>query len=543
MFRSLQVQIPASDSSASPQTPLLGPGSSGVPEGAAADVLGGVQGTADPVAGAPWTPRPVGEAADGAEEDAAAAPEEPLAPEAAVEAYIDSAVEAIQSGDLDRIREWLLELASSPALWLDGGLIALAVVLAKFGFAFYEKGKFPRVSAFFGRVPTRRPLSVYRILLLLVTWALVLVAELSGLFAPLLRTFSLILTIFIFTTLPSKLLRWKSWMSVVSTTVFVIAALHIVGLLDETVELLDRIAIDLGDWRLSLLGLGLGMIIFLLLFLLADFLSSRLSRRLERVRDVPSNVTVLISKSVRVVLFVVAALVTMNVMGIKITTLAFFGGALGLGLGFGLQKVVSNFVSGVILLLDRSIKPGDVIEIKDTYGWINSLNLRYVSVVTRDNKEHLIPNEDLITHSVVNWSFSDRFIRVRAPFGISYGSDPRLAMSLALECARSNPRVLKEPEPKCNLIQFGDSSVDLELRFWLDDPQKGVGNIRSEILLAIWDAFHEHGVEFPFPQRDVHLRLPENADPGGLLTQIRSDRKPKSQERDGEADASTDGGR
>jgi len=196
----------------------------------------------------------------------------------------------------------------------------------------------------------------------------------------------------------------------------------------------------------------------------------------------------------------------MSTIGLDLSSFALLGGARGVGIGFGLQKVVSNLVSGLILLLDRSIKPGDVIEIDNTYGWINSLRARYASIITRDGKEHLIPNEDLITNRVVNWSFSDKNIRVRVPLGISYDSDPRKAMELCVEAARSSGRVLNDPEPRCLLTEFGDNSVNLELRFWINDPSNGVGNARSEVLLSIWDKFKEAGISIPFPQRDLHLR-------------------------------------
>ena len=182
------------------------------------------------------------------------------------------------------------------------------------------------------------------------------------------------------------------------------------------------------------------------------------------------------------------------------------GGAVGVGIGFGLQKVVSNLVSGLILLIDRSIKPGDVIEIEGTYGWINSLRARYASVITRDGKEHLIPNEDLITNRVINWSFSDRNVRVRVPIGISYDSNPRLAIELCLQAAKLTSRTLMDPEPKCLLTGFGDNSIDLELRFWIDDPSNGVGNVRSAVLLSIWDKFNENNIEIPYPQRDIRIR-------------------------------------
>ena len=214
----------------------------------------------------------------------------------------------------------------------------------------------------------------------------------------------------------------------------------------------------------------------------------------------------LLGKILRSLLVFISFVIALSTIGLDLTSFALLGGAVGVGIGFGLQKVVSNLVSGLILLIDRSIKPGDVIEIEGTYGWINSLRARYASVITRDGKEHLIPNEDLITNRVINWSFSDRNVRVRVPVGISYDSNPRLAIELCLQAAKSTSRTLMDPEPKCLLTGFGDNSIDLELRFWIDDPSNGVGNVRSAVLLSIWDKFNENNIEIPYPQRDVRIR-------------------------------------
>jgi small-conductance mechanosensitive channel len=178
------------------------------------------------------------------------------------------------------------------------------------------------------------------------------------------------------------------------------------------------------------------------------------------------------------------------------------------GLGFGLQKVVSNLVSGIIILLDKSIKPGDVISLGDTFGWINTLGARYASVVTRDGKEYLIPNEDLITNQVVNWSHSDAYVRLDIHFGTSYTDDPHKVRQLAIDAAKSVDRVLSHKAPVCHIVGFGDSSVEYVLRFWIEDPTGGLTNIRGNVFLALWDTFHEHGISIPFPQREVRM-LPE----------------------------------
>ena len=180
-------------------------------------------------------------------------------------------------------------------------------------------------------------------------------------------------------------------------------------------------------------------------------------------------------------------------------------GAIGVGLGFGLQKVVSNLVSGVIILLDKSIKPGDVISIGETFGWINALGARYVSITTRDGREYLVPNEDLITGQVVNWSHSNDFVRLDISFGTSYADSPHDVRRLAIEAAATCDRVLASRPPVCHIVNFGDSSVDYILRFWITDPTGGLTNIRGNVYLALWDTFHENGISIPFPQREVRL--------------------------------------
>ena len=371
----------------------------------------------------------------------------------------------------------------------------------------FAAGKLPTLAELGKKLSPKKKLNPFRIILTLTCWSLLLAANANGHDSPFLRAFTLIVTLFVLIHLPSKFIEWKSWMRFISTAIFCIATLHVIGKLDDVAAFLDRIPVELGSVNLTVLGIIKGLITLALLLWLASFISRVFSSKIDTVSDLPPNVKVLMRKGIRLGLYIAAFLITLGVAGIKLTALAFFGGALGLGIGFGLQKVFSNLVSGIILLLDKSIKPGDVIEIGDTYGWINSLNLRYASVITRDNKEHLIPNENLITNPVINWSYSTSLVRVRAPFGISYQSDLRLAMKLAEECAAANARSVDYPAPRCNLMGFGDSSINLELRFSIKDPHNGIGRIRSEILLDIWDRFAENDIEFPFPQRDVNLNL------------------------------------
>ena len=281
--------------------------------------------------------------------------------------------------------------------------------------------------------------------------------------------------------------------------------LRILGVTDEAETLLDSASINLGEMRLSLWLVIQGVFILGLFFFVARFVSQTTAARIENSKDISPSMRVLVVKVLQAVLYAFALFAGLSAVGFDLTGLAFLSGAIGLGLGFGLQKVVSNLVSGVIILLDKSIKPGDVISLGDTFGWINSLGARYVSVVTRDGKEYLIPNEDLITGQVVNWSHSNEFVRLDIFFGTSYTDDPHKVRALAIEAAKGCERVLSYRAPVCHIVGFGDSSVDYILRFWIRDPTGGLTNIRGNVYLALWDAFKEHGISIPFPQREVKL--------------------------------------
>jgi small-conductance mechanosensitive channel len=198
--------------------------------------------------------------------------------------------------------------------------------------------------------------------------------------------------------------------------------------------------------------------------------------------------------------------VVLHYMGLDLTVFALFSGAVGLGIGFGLQKVFANLISGFIILADKSVKPGDVIKVGDTYGWINFLGSRFVSVISRDGMEHLIPNENLITGEVVNWSFSNNLIRIHLPVGVSYQTDLEKARDLMLAVAARTMRILEDPLPVCLFMGFGDNAINLELRVWINDPQNGVNRAKSDLYWAIWKEFKTHGIEIPYPQRDVYMR-------------------------------------
>ena len=287
----------------------------------------------------------------------------------------------------------------------------------------------------------------------------------------------------------------------------------VLGVADVATEILDA-GFDIGTFRLSLLSVL--QVVFLLggLLWLSAVVGNFLDRRIQKIEDMTPSLRVLIGKILRIALIVVAAMIALSGMGIDLTALTIFSGAVGVGIGFGLQKVVSNFISGIIILMDHSIKPGDTVTLGETFGWIRELRARFVSVITRDGREFLIPNEDFITTEVVNWSFSDKFVRLDVLFGVAYDSDPHEVERIAVEAAASVDRVVerrpdgrKHPRPPvCWLTGFGESSLEFKLRFWIDDPQEGTTNIRGKVLLAVWDAFKKNGIRIPYPHREIIMR-------------------------------------
>ena len=361
-----------------------------------------------------------------------------------------------------------------------------------------------------GRMPGRLVRALLRLLPFLFAILLLRVGSetLTGYKLPtaLIDTAARLLTAWLIIRLTTGMLKESNWARLVSSFAWVIASLHILNLLIPAIDLLDKLAIDLGGVRVSMLLLIKGVIVFTVLLKVASSGSSLLEKRILSFEELTPSVQVLLSKALKITLLAIAVIVALSSLGINLSAFAFIGGAIGVGVGFGLQKVVSNLVSGVILLLDRSIKPGDVIEIGSTYGRIQSLGARYVSVATRDKTEYLIPNEDLITTHVVNWSFSDKLVRLKIVVGVSYDSDIHEVMRLMVDAAAKIPRVLSSPKPVCQLKNFGDNSIDMELRIWINDPENGVANVSSAVRIALWDAFKEHGIEIPFPQRDVHLK-------------------------------------
>jgi len=297
-----------------------------------------------------------------------------------------------------------------------------------------------------------------------------------------------------------KLFAWVAWLYVAALTL---------GIIDDVAALLDNVGFSVGSARFSILTALQAAILLGFALWLSLSLGNFVDRRIQKIDELTPSLRVLLGKISRISLLIIAALIAMSGLGIDLTALTVLSGAVGVGIGFGLQKVVSNFISGIIILMDQSIKPGDTISLGETFGWIRELRARFVSVVTRDGREFLIPNEDFITREVINWSFSDKYVRLDVPFGVSYDSDPHEVSRIAMEAAGSVERVVTTVKgPVCWLTAFGDSSIDFLLRFWIADPQEGLTNIRGKVMLALWDAFKENGISIPFPHREVLLRTP-----------------------------------
>ncbi len=302
----------------------------------------------------------------------------------------------------------------------------------------------------------------------------------------------------------------KAWETLISTSIWLLVALHLLGWLPDIARVLDAFGYTFGSVRISLFTVLQFAVAVGALMVLATWLSNAVEQGLSRSTHISAGIKVGLAKTIKFGLYTLAGLLSLHAVGIDLSALTVFGGALGVGIGFGLQRIASNFISGFILVFDGSIRPGDVISINQKFGWVQELRARYIVVRDRDGVETLIPNENLITTEVINWSYSDRQVRIKLPVQISYDDDPEEAMAILLKASECCERVLKDPPAAARLTGFGDSGIDLELRVWIYDPEDGVGNVRSDLNVAIWKGFREAGITIPYPQRDLHVRaLPD----------------------------------
>jgi small-conductance mechanosensitive channel len=306
----------------------------------------------------------------------------------------------------------------------------------------------------------------------------------------------------------SRLIAWAIWLGF---------ALHVTGLAPELLSFLDDIGFKVGKQRISLLLILQGALSVLVTLLVSLWLARFAEARLMGAAGLDISLRVMLSKLAQALLVLAAFLIALPAVGIDLTVLSVFGGMLGVGIGFGLQKIASNYVSGFLILLDRSVSIGDLVTVDQHTGQLTKMTARYVVVRSLGGVEAIIPNETIITSTVVNHSYSDRRVRVPIAVQVSYRSDLDLALRLMEAAARAHPRVLRDPAPRVLILGFADSGISLELGVWIEDPQEGTGNLRSDLNHAVWRAFREHGIDIPYPQREVRL-LGQPAPPDPAVT-------------------------
>ncbi len=292
----------------------------------------------------------------------------------------------------------------------------------------------------------------------------------------------------------------RFWAKILMTWFWFLAVLFIFHIIDRFLNFLQSIAFNLGEVQLSLLTISRALVLALTLYWLSRKLLIIWHFWLTTKSDLTPAVQILLYKLGGIFLYAASIVAILHFMGLDLTVFALFGATLGLGIGLGLQKVVSNLVSGFIILADKSIKPGDVIQLGNKYGSINFLGTRYTSVVTREGKEHLIPNEKLISDEVINWSYSHNLVRLNLPASVPYETDLEQARHLMLAAATRVKRVLRDPSPSCLVMGFGDNAINLELRVWINDPQNGVSSVKSDLYRDIWKEFRQHHIGFPIPK-------------------------------------------
>lgn len=307
-------------------------------------------------------------------------------------------------------------------------------------------------------------------------------------------------------SLATSLIRNEFVVRIVSVAAWTVAALSIIGRLDDAANALDSISFTVGTLRLTALLLIKATVLLAVALWLVGALSNFIETRITRTRDLTPSVQVLLIKLVRFALIVVAIAMVMASLGVDLSAFALFSGAIGVGLGFGLQKIIANFISGVILLADKSVKPGDLITIADSTGTISSMNTRYISVAAGDGREILIPNEDLVTQRVVNWTYTDRTMLVKVNFATNYDADPSLVCKLAIDTARSTPNVATFKEPNCLLTEFTETGMKFALTFWVADIAVGMDAVRSKVMQGLWTAFKKEGIRVPYPVRELRVR-------------------------------------
>jgi small-conductance mechanosensitive channel len=424
-------------------------------------------------------------------------------------------------GQLEELVRWLFgdalswaNIAQIPALFLTGGVAWVLCHPVR-----------TRITAWADRHPDhhhldwlvhRRPIATRRLVPLITPavwaiglWISVAVAEYGGWPHAVAQVAVNLLLAWLVIRLAAEMVPNPVVARLIAVLSWSVAALNITHLLGPTLGLLDSAAVIVGGLRVSLLTVTKGVLSLTILLWAATLASKLFERRITRVSQITPRARVLLGKLLKTTLISLAVLLSLTSIGIDLSTFALFTGALGVGIGLGLQRTVSNLFSGIVLLLDKSIKPGDIIEVGGTYGWVSSLGARFVAVETRDGTEFLIPNEDIITHQVINWSHNDDQVRLKVPVRVPHDSDLDQVIALMREAAGRPQRILTSPAPNVLIMSFGESAIELEMRFWIADAQRGIHNVKSEVLYEVWRLFRQEGIRIPYPKRDLYVRSNE----------------------------------
>jgi small-conductance mechanosensitive channel len=418
---------------------------------------------------------------------------------------------------LGGISHWLTDwLARVVAYLSDPDVVAQMIVIAVVALATLWLA--PRFDLFLKRLalaaaPRNWVPGIVRVLVpistallgLLLLWAALVLANSAGHAFPIVHALASLAAAWIVIRFASQLVNSATWSIAIAIAAWTIAALSIIGLLGAIAHQLDQSAINFGRFRLSALTAIRGLFAFSILLWLTTSLVGFLERRINATAGLTPAIRTAIIQILRLLLPSLAVVGTLSLIGIDLTALAIFSGVIGIGIGLGLQQTMANFVAGLTLVLGKSIQPGDVIGYGKSFGWVTHMGARYVSIRTRDGIAHHIPNSHFIANDVENWSHYGDPIRLHIPVTVGYDADLNKAIELCLEAARSVKRVLTRPEPVCLVTLFGDSAIHLDLRIWIEDPPQGVTNVKSAVMLGIWERFRDAQIRFPYPQREVHV--------------------------------------
>ncbi len=404
------------------------------------------------------------------------------------------------------IRVTLRTELSSIWLPIQFGIMALTAIAAV-GLSALVRRKFDLAAATMGwpgylRLAARALIDNFAVLAFILLIGIVRVGIEASVSHP--RTYLLIVannlaTAWIVIAILTSLIRNHFINRVVAVTAWTIAALSIMGLLDGTVAALDSRAIVLGGLRITPLLILKTSVLLLLAIWAATAVSNFLDRRVQASQDLTPSMQVLLGKLIRITMMAIAIIVVLSASGIDLSVFAIATGAVAVGVGLGLQKIVANFVSGIVLLADKSIKPGDVITIGEHFGWVTTMGTRYTAVDLKDGRELLVPNEDLVTQRVINWSYTSDRMQLQIKFSTTYDTDIKKTQGAAVEAALSVPQVMKDPAPSCHITAFGATALEYVLWMWIKSASEGPTRVRSAVMVALWDTFEKQGIAIPKP--------------------------------------------